>query len=60
MIGELYEQALAGLASPEIEYADGRVSEFPVHSWFRHIPGDGSCWTAAPDRRWTSEPGQDG
>src|SRR5216683_5501576 len=42
MIGELYEQALAGLASPEIEYADGRVSEFPVHSWFRHIPGDGS------------------
>ena len=42
MIGELYEQALAGLAAPEIECADGRVTEFPVRSWFRHIPGDGS------------------
>jgi SAM-dependent methyltransferase len=42
MIGELYEQALAGLAAPQIEYSDGRVSEFPVHDWFGPMPGDGS------------------
>lgn len=42
MIGELYEQALAGLAAPEIEHADGRVSKLHVQRWFRLEPGDRS------------------
>jgi SAM-dependent methyltransferase len=42
MIGELYEQALAGLAWPEIEHADGRASPLPVRRWLRGAPGDAS------------------
>ena len=42
MIGELYEQALAGLAWPDIEHADGRASPLPVRRWLRGVPGDTS------------------
>jgi SAM-dependent methyltransferase len=42
MIGELYEQALAGLAWPEVERADGRAGPLPVQRWLRGAPGDGS------------------
>ncbi len=43
MIGELYEQALAGLAWPDIEHADGRI-EPPARcgAGSRGAPGDGS------------------
>ena len=42
MIGELYEQALAGTALPEIEHADGTASPLHVQSWLRAAPGDES------------------
>jgi SAM-dependent methyltransferase len=42
MIGNLYEQALAGLAWPEIEHADGRATPLNAHRWLHGIPGDGS------------------
>lgn len=42
MIGELYEQALAGLASPQVERADGRARPLPVERWLRCTPGDRS------------------
>jgi SAM-dependent methyltransferase len=42
MIGELYEQALAGAALPEIEHADGTASPLPVQRWLTASPGDES------------------
>jgi SAM-dependent methyltransferase len=42
MIGELYEQALAGTAAPEIEHKDGSASPLPVHRWLHAAPGDDS------------------
>jgi SAM-dependent methyltransferase len=42
MIGELYEQALAGTVAPEIEHADGTASPLPVDRWLRAAPGDES------------------
>jgi SAM-dependent methyltransferase len=42
MIGELYEQALAGLACPRAERADGRGYLLPVQRWLDGAPGDGS------------------
>jgi SAM-dependent methyltransferase len=42
MIGELYEQALAGLACPQVEHADGRSSPLQVQRWLRGTPGDSS------------------
>jgi SAM-dependent methyltransferase len=42
MIGELYEQALAGLASAQVEHADGRARPLQVQRWLRGAPGDGS------------------
>ncbi len=42
MIGELYEQALAGLACPEIEHADGRTRPLQVQRWLSGAPGDSS------------------
>ncbi len=42
MIGELYEQALAGLAYPQVEHADGRARPLQVQRWLRGAPGDGS------------------
>ena len=42
MLGELYEDALAGLARPEIEYADGRRTPLRIDDWLHVIPGDAS------------------
>jgi SAM-dependent methyltransferase len=42
MLGELYEQALAGTAAPQIEHADGRLSPLPVQRWLSAAPGDES------------------
>ncbi|MBO0819846.1 MAG: methyltransferase domain-containing protein [Nocardiopsaceae bacterium] len=42
MIGELYEDALAGQARPEIEHADGSRSPLRVGDWLRSRPGDES------------------
>ncbi|HEY1642252.1 MAG TPA: class I SAM-dependent methyltransferase [Streptosporangiaceae bacterium] len=42
MLGELYEQALAGTAVPEIEHADGTSSPLPVQRWLCPAPGDDS------------------
>jgi SAM-dependent methyltransferase len=40
VLGELYEDALAGLARPEIEYADGRRVPLRIDDWLEMIPGD--------------------
>jgi SAM-dependent methyltransferase len=40
VIGELYEQALAGHARPEIEHADGSMTPLRVDEWLRARPGD--------------------
>jgi SAM-dependent methyltransferase len=42
VIGELYEYALAGWATPEIEHADGSRKPLPVDGWLRESPGDRS------------------
>jgi SAM-dependent methyltransferase len=42
VIGELYEHALAGIARPEIEHADGTRSPLHVEHWLRVRPGDTS------------------
>ncbi len=42
MLGELYEDALAGLARPEIEYADGRRTPLRIDDWLHVMPGDES------------------
>jgi SAM-dependent methyltransferase len=40
VIGELYEQALAGHARPEIEHRDGRRTPLQVDDWLRVRDGD--------------------
>jgi SAM-dependent methyltransferase len=42
VLGELYEDALAGLARPEIEYEDGRRTPLRIDDWLHVIPGDAS------------------
>lgn len=42
MIGELYEEALAGQARPEIEHADGTRTPLRVDDWLHDRPGDTS------------------
>jgi SAM-dependent methyltransferase len=42
MIGELYEQALAGLTAPDIEYSDGRLCPLLAQRWLTTRPGDQS------------------
>lgn len=42
MIGELYQQALAGRARPQIEHADGQLSLLPVRRYLHGAPGDAS------------------
>lgn len=42
MIGELYEQALAGLADPEVERADGGARLLRARQWLTAVPGDES------------------
>lgn len=42
MIGHLYEQALAGVARPEIEYSDGHAAPLNAQCWLRELPGDRS------------------
>ncbi len=42
MIGELYEDALAGHARPEIEHADGSRTPLLTEDWLHGRPGDGS------------------
>lgn len=42
MIGELYENALAGHARPEIEHADGSTTPLQVDNWLHIRPGDAS------------------
>jgi SAM-dependent methyltransferase len=42
VLGELYEDALAGLARPEIEHADGRRTPLKADEWTRTVPGDRS------------------
>jgi SAM-dependent methyltransferase len=42
VLGELYEDALAGLARPEIEHADGHRTPLKADEWMRTLPGDGS------------------
>jgi SAM-dependent methyltransferase len=40
MIGELYEQALAGLMWPELEFPDGASSPLDAQRWRQLLPGD--------------------
>ncbi|MGH3276518.1 MAG: class I SAM-dependent methyltransferase [Streptosporangiaceae bacterium] len=40
MIGDLYEQALAGTAAPEIERADGTAAPLRASQWLTALPGD--------------------
>ncbi len=42
MIGELYEEALAGHARPEIEHRDGSRTPLQVDDWLHFRPGDAS------------------
>jgi SAM-dependent methyltransferase len=42
MIGELYEQALAGTALPQVEHADGQLTPLPVQRWLSAAAGDES------------------
>ncbi len=42
MIGELYEQALAGLAAPDVERADGTAIPLQAQQWLNAVPGDDS------------------
>jgi SAM-dependent methyltransferase len=42
MIGTLYEQALAGIARPAIEHADGRATPLNAQRWLRELPADRS------------------
>src|SRR5579875_2390298 len=42
MIGDLYAQALAGLARPEIEHADGHATPLNAGQWLGELPGDRS------------------
>ncbi|MCT9935114.1 methyltransferase domain-containing protein [Planotetraspora sp. A-T 1434] len=42
MIGELYAQALAGQADPEVEYRDGRRVPLLARRWLQLLPGDES------------------
>jgi SAM-dependent methyltransferase len=42
VIGELYEQALAGLAAPEVERADGTARPLLARQWLTAVPGDDS------------------
>ena len=42
MIGNLYEQALAGIARPAIEHADGHATPLNAQRWLRELPGDRS------------------
>lgn len=42
MLGEVYENALAGWVRAELEHADGRRSPLPVERWLRVTPGDSS------------------
>ncbi|HEY3980092.1 MAG TPA: class I SAM-dependent methyltransferase [Streptosporangiaceae bacterium] len=42
MIGELYEQALAGVAAPEVERADGTARPLQARQWLAVAPGDES------------------
>ena len=42
MIGELYENALAGQSRPEIEHADGSRTPLQVDDWLHIRPGDTS------------------
>src|SRR5580704_3810742 len=40
VLGALYEDALTGLARPEIEHADGRRTPLRIDDWLHVIPGD--------------------
>src|SRR5499425_3216939 len=42
MIGHLYEQALAGIARPAIEHADGHATPLNAQRWLCELPGDRS------------------
>lgn len=42
MIGELYEQALAGVAAPDVEHADGTARPLLARQWLTALPGDES------------------
>jgi SAM-dependent methyltransferase len=42
VIGELYEQALAGVAAPEVERADGTARPLRARQWLAVAPGDES------------------
>jgi SAM-dependent methyltransferase len=42
VIGELYEQALAGVAAPEVERADGTARPLLARQWLTAAPGDES------------------
>jgi SAM-dependent methyltransferase len=42
VIGELYEQALAGVAAPEVERADGTARPLQARQWLAVAPGDES------------------
>jgi len=42
VIGELYEDALAGHAQPEIEHDDGTRTPLQVDNWLHARPGDAS------------------
>jgi len=60
MIGELYEDSLAGLGQVEIEHHDGRTERLPVDQWRHGRPGDdallGRC--AGPTLDVGSGPGR--
>lgn len=42
MIGEIYEEALAGHVRPEVEHRDGRRTPLQVDDWLHIRPGDAS------------------
>jgi SAM-dependent methyltransferase len=42
VIGELYEQALAGLAAPDVERTDGTARPLLARQWLTAAPGDES------------------
>jgi SAM-dependent methyltransferase len=60
MLGELYETALAGLARPQIEHADGRLTPMPADVWTQPLPGDESilCRCLGPTLDIGSGPGR--
>ena len=48
MLGELYEDALAGRSRPQIEHADGSHTPLRIDDWLHAVPGDSSILDRCP------------